>query len=126
MTRSPFLWATAIFLRLYWSAIYAVSFLSSTRIQDAETHQRSNVTLDATRSKTDDENGRDETTQTSAMLQGSRNGGANHDQQSDQVDAGEQHDSLVFAQVLIGHDGAKNGSDCLLAYSLSPQGEYSP
>ena len=73
-------------------------------------NQRSNVTLDTTGSQTDNQDGDDEASQTSAVLESRRDGCADQDEQTDHVDDREQHDGLVFAQVLISDNGTNDGS----------------
>lgn len=74
-------------------------------------NQGRNVTLDTTCSQTDDQNGDNETTKTSTVLESGRDRCADQDQETDQVHATEEHNGLVFSEVLISNDGTKNRSN---------------
>lgn len=74
-----------------------------------QTYQRSDVTLDSTRSQTNDEDSDNEASQSSTILKSHRDRSADQNEQTDQVDNTEKDDGLVFAEVLIGDDGTQNG-----------------
>ena len=84
-------------------------------------YQRSNVTLDATRTQTNDQDGYNETTQTSAIMQSSRNGSAHENQQTDHVHTTEQHNGFVFSEILIGDNSTRNRSNCAVSTSAQRQ-----
>ena len=71
-------------------------------------NQGSNVTLDTTSSKTNDQDRNDETTQTGTVFQGGRDGSADQNQETDEVNNTEQNDSLVLSEVLISNDSTND------------------
>jgi len=74
-------------------------------------NQRRNVGLDTSSSQTNNDDGNDETTEASAMIESSRERGKGKDEQTDDVDAAEDDDGVVLAEILIGDDGNENGSN---------------
>jgi hypothetical protein len=71
--------------------------------------ERSNVGLDTTRSKTNDDNGSDETSQTGARGKRRRKRRACQDEQTDNVHSAEDNNRVVLAEVLISNDGTEDG-----------------
>ena len=47
------------------------------------------------------------------MVESSRDRGANKDEQTDQIDDAENHNRLIFAEVLVSNDGTDDGSNWL-------------
>ena len=86
-------------------------------------NQGSNVGLDTTSSKTNDNDGNDETTESSAVVESSRDRCAGKDDKTDDVDTAEDDNGVVLSKVLIGNDGTENGSD--VAPELEEGGETS-
>lgn len=74
-------------------------------------NQRSDVGLDTTGTQANDDDGGNEATQTSSMLQGDRQRGQEQDQKTDDVDDAEENDGEVLSKVLVGNDGAQNWGD---------------
>lgn len=74
-------------------------------------NQRSNVTLDTASSQTDDQDRHNEATNTGSMVKSRGDGRANQDEESDQVNDTENHDGLVFTEVLISDDGTDDGGN---------------
>lgn len=74
-------------------------------------NQRRNVRLDATSSKSDDDDSGDIATKRGTSLDRSRKRGRPQDNQTDPVDHSEDQDRVVLSEVLIGNDGTENGSN---------------
>lgn len=83
--------------------------------------QRRDVALDTAGAEANDDHGDDETTQGDAICDGDRQGGQDENDHADEVDDGEVEDCPVLAEVLIGDDGADDGSD--IAPELEEVGE---
>lgn len=81
------------------------------QVGSLSTYQRSDVTLDTTRSDTDDDDGYNEASQTGPMCQGRGDRSANQDQKTDEIDDTEDHDGLVLSQVLVRNNSTENRSN---------------
>ena len=74
-------------------------------------NQRRNVRLDATSSKSDNDDGGDIATKSGTGLDRSRKRGCPKNDQTNPVDNSEDQNCVVLSEVLIGNDGTENGSD---------------
>jgi len=72
-------------------------------------NQGRNVGLDTTSSQADDDDGNNEPTETSAMIESNRERGKGKDEQTDDVDAAEDDNGVVLSEILVGNDGTENG-----------------
>jgi hypothetical protein len=72
-------------------------------------NQRRNVRLDATSSETDNNDSNDETSETRAMVESSRDSCTGEDQETGHVDETEDDNGVVLSEVLVGNNGTKNG-----------------
>ena len=86
-------------------------------------NQGSDVGLDTTSSKTDNDDRSNEPAKTSASLKSRRNGCQGEDKKTDHVDAAEDNNSVVLSHVLIGDDGTENGGN--IAPELEESGKTS-
>lgn len=75
-------------------------------------NQGGNVGLDTTGTRADDDDGDNVTRQTGSVSNGYGQRGRPQDNKTDPVDAAEEHDGLVLAEVLIRDDGTENRSHC--------------
>lgn len=75
--------------------------------------QRSDIGLDTTGTETNDDNGRDETSQAGTSRQSARDRSAGEDEKTDDVDEAEDQDGVVLSEVLISDDGTEDGRDCV-------------
>jgi hypothetical protein len=67
--------------------------------------KRSHVRLDTTSSETNNDNGHNETTKTSAVVKGRGDGCASEDEKTDDVNSAEDDDGVVLSKILISDDG---------------------
>ena len=74
-------------------------------------NQGSDVRLDTTGSKTNNDDRSHETTKTSASLKSHRNRCQGKDEETDHVDATEDDNSVVLSHVLIGNNSTENGGN---------------
>lgn len=86
-------------------------------------NQGSDIGLDATSSKTNNDDRSNEATKTSASLKSNRNRCQGEDEETDDVDAAEDDNGVVLSHVLIGDDGTENGGN--IAPELEESGQTS-
>jgi hypothetical protein len=67
-------------------------------------NQGSDVRLDATSSETNNDDGNDESTKTSAVIESGWDGSASQDKETNHVDTAEDENGVVLSKVLISND----------------------
>jgi hypothetical protein len=86
-------------------------------------NEGSDVRFNTTSSKTDNNNGDDESTETGTVVQSSWDRSAGQDEETNHVDSAEDKNGVVLSKVLIGNDGTENGRN--VAPELEKRGETS-